>query len=48
MQFGYEENHGVMPISPGQNFEIIILCDPQHFKVGMNEWLKFLFLVFLN
>lgn len=32
--WGGEENHGSMPLSRGQNFEIIILCDPAHFKVN--------------
>ncbi|XP_046401388.1 uncharacterized PE-PGRS family protein PE_PGRS24-like [Ischnura elegans] len=31
-----EENHGSMPLSRGQNFEIIILCDPAHFKIAIN------------
>ncbi|KAL0273193.1 UNVERIFIED_CONTAM: hypothetical protein PYX00_005927 [Menopon gallinae] len=36
MQMGYEERHGPMPIYPGQNFEVIILCDPQNFKIAFN------------
>lgn len=34
MHWGHEEKHGHMPIHPGQTFELIILCDPHHYKVN--------------
>lgn len=36
MSWGPEENHGHMPIQRGQSFEIIILCDPTHYKIAVN------------
>ncbi|PSN32330.1 hypothetical protein C0J52_17636 [Blattella germanica] len=36
MSWGVEENHGHMPIARGQGFEIIILCDPSHYKIAVN------------
>ncbi|PNF22381.1 hypothetical protein B7P43_G17260 [Cryptotermes secundus] len=36
MAWGVEENHGHMPLSRGQGFEIIILCDPTHYKIAVN------------
>jgi hypothetical protein len=33
MTWGIEEIHGHMPLLRGQGFEIIILCDPTHYKV---------------
>lgn len=37
MAWGVEENHGHMPLTRGQGFEIIILCEPTHYKVGIKE-----------
>jgi hypothetical protein len=37
MAWGVEENHGHMPLARGHGFEIIILCDPTHYKVGIKE-----------
>jgi len=37
MVWGAEENHGYMPLACGQGFEIIILCDPSHYKVSMKR-----------
>lgn len=31
--WGPEERTGVLPFASGQQFEIIILCDPSSFKV---------------
>ncbi|KAJ9582385.1 hypothetical protein L9F63_003278 [Diploptera punctata] len=36
MSWGVEENHGHMPLTAGQSFEIIILCDPSHYKIAVN------------
>lgn len=36
MVWGAEENHGYMPLACGQGFEIIILCDPSHYKIAVN------------
>ena len=35
MNWGVEEKHGHMPLARGQGFEIIILCDPSHYKVNI-------------
>lgn len=37
MTWGVEENHGHMPLARGQGFEIIILCDPTHYKVCVKK-----------
>ena len=37
MVWGVEENHGYMPLARGQGFEIIILCDPSHYKVRIKK-----------
>jgi hypothetical protein len=37
MTWGVEENHGHMPLARGQRFEIIILCDPSHYKVCIKK-----------
>ncbi|XP_021923647.1 galectin-4-like isoform X2 [Zootermopsis nevadensis] len=34
--WGIEENHGPMPLARGQGFEIIILCEPTHYKIAVN------------
>lgn len=31
--WGPEESLGYFPFTPGQAFEIILLCEPTHFKV---------------
>lgn len=36
MAWGVEENHGHMPLARGHGFEIIILCDPTHYKIAVN------------
>ncbi|KAG7202816.1 hypothetical protein KM043_009973 [Ampulex compressa] len=36
MSWGMEENEGPMWIQPGQEFEIIILCDHNCFKIAIN------------
>jgi hypothetical protein len=37
MTWGVEESHGHMPLAQGQGFEIIILCDPTHYKVCIKK-----------
>jgi hypothetical protein len=37
MTWGVEENHGHMPVVRGQGFEIVILCDPTHYKVCIKK-----------
>jgi hypothetical protein len=37
MVWGLEENYGHMPLARGQGFEIMILCDPTHYKVSIKE-----------
>ncbi|XP_066593855.1 uncharacterized protein [Prorops nasuta] len=36
MSWGPEENEGPMPIQPGQEFEVIILCETTCFKIAVN------------
>lgn len=36
MSWGPEENNGAMWIQPGQNFEIIILCEPLQYRIAIN------------
>ncbi|XP_008555234.1 spidroin-2 [Microplitis demolitor] len=36
MSWGPEENSGPMWIQPGQEFEIIILCEPLQYKIAIN------------
>lgn len=33
LQWGEEQGEGYMPIGPGQQFEIIVLCEPTMYKV---------------
>jgi len=35
-QWGVEENFGHFPFSPGQQFEILILTESDHFKIAIN------------
>jgi hypothetical protein len=35
--WGKEERYGPMPLARGQGFEILILCDPTHYKVSIIE-----------
>ena len=37
MVWGVEEKHGHMPLARGQGFEIMILCDPSHYKVSIKK-----------
>lgn len=34
MSWGHEEKHGGMPVRLGETFEMVILCDPQFYKVS--------------
>ncbi|KAK7874239.1 hypothetical protein R5R35_006278 [Gryllus longicercus] len=36
MNWGPEETFGHMPLARGQGFEIIVLCDPDHYKIAVN------------
>jgi len=37
MVWGVEENHGYMPLTRGQGFEIMILCNPSHYNVSIKK-----------
>ena len=37
LMWGPEESIGYFPFSPGQPFEVILLCEASHFKIAVNE-----------
>lgn len=37
LMWGPEESLGYFPFTPGQPFEVILLCETSHFKIAVNE-----------
>lgn len=42
MNWGPEEKSGTLPIYPGQNFELMILCEQYDFKVKIKNSFDFM------